>query len=55
MSLELNQLSLLMTRQKRMFLNVSSEALQDAGVKCLKEEHNDIGVFVGTAPNTYSA
>ncbi|KAB8255140.1 hypothetical protein BDV32DRAFT_154554 [Aspergillus pseudonomiae] len=39
--------------QKRIFLNVASEALIDAGVELFKKEENKVGVFIGAAANSY--
>lgn len=42
-----------MDPQQRLFLEVALEALDDANVDPFVREKNNIGVFVGAAPNSY--
>ncbi|KAI1318605.1 non-ribosomal peptide synthetase [Xylariaceae sp. FL0255] len=41
--------------QKRVFLDVASKAIKDAGLKLSQDTENNIGVYVGAADNTYNA
>ncbi|KDQ18939.1 hypothetical protein BOTBODRAFT_28419 [Botryobasidium botryosum FD-172 SS1] len=45
--------ALRMDPQKRHFLNVALEALDDAGIELDPQGQNDVGIFVGSSENTF--
>jgi acyl transferase domain-containing protein len=42
-----------MDPQQRLFLNVTLQALEDAGLDTFSDTNNSVGVFVGAATNQY--
>ena len=42
-----------MDPQQRLFLGVAREAFQDAGQKLSPDGYNNVGLYVGTAHNTW--